>query len=154
MVIRIDARRAFSLVEVVLALGLVSFVLVALLGLFVVGMGTERDSGEHIRASNLASRLITERRNNPLDPAATFALPALNDPSLAPPGKLLLFSADDTAGATASEATIAVLATSTIPPQTDMAYLTLQFYWPAATANLSPRPAPNYRVATAVRIDP
>ena len=38
-------KRAFSLIEVVIALGLVSFVLVALLGLFSAGFNSSRDSG-------------------------------------------------------------------------------------------------------------
>jgi len=71
----------FSLVEVIVALGIMSFVLVALMGLFTVGLRTDRDSSDAMQAANLASLLIAQRRttptNAPSDPMAAFALPSL-----------------------------------------------------------------------------
>lgn len=52
---------AFSLVEVVIALGLVSFVIVAVIGLFSVGLQATRDSEESIDATNLAAEIIGKR---------------------------------------------------------------------------------------------
>ena len=41
-----DSERAFSLVEVVIAIGLVSFALLALVGLLMTGLRSSRESGE------------------------------------------------------------------------------------------------------------
>lgn len=51
--------RAFSLVEVVLALGICAFVLVALIGLFSTGLRTGRESEEQVQAANLASQILS-----------------------------------------------------------------------------------------------
>jgi len=53
--------RAFSLVEVVLALGICAFVLVALIGLFSTGLRTGRESEEQVQAANLASQILATR---------------------------------------------------------------------------------------------
>ena len=66
------ARGGFSLVEVVLALGLVSFVLVAVLGLFSVGLRGTQESDATIDASNLAAEMLGKRLASP-----TNELPAL-----------------------------------------------------------------------------
>lgn len=47
-------RRGFTLVEVTLALGLVSFALLSLLGLFVVGLTSSRDSSLETALSRIA----------------------------------------------------------------------------------------------------
>lgn len=71
-------RAAFSLVEVVLALGIFSFALMAIIGLFMVGINTSKESAEQIQAANLASLLISTRRTIPTNVIANFALPPLN----------------------------------------------------------------------------
>ncbi len=144
--------RAFSLIEVVLALGLISFVLVSLLGIFVIGIETERDSSAQIRAANLATRLVSERRNEPVDPNPKFLIPPLNDPSLGTAGKTLYFADGEGVVSSVADATMACRITSTLSSDSKLAYLTLRFFWPAATASATARP--NYRVATAVRIEP
>lgn len=73
-------RGGFSLVEVVLALGLVSFVLIAVLGLFSVGLRGTQESEETIDASNLAAEMLGKRLASP-----TNDLPALNGQSFGLP---------------------------------------------------------------------
>lgn len=51
-------RFAFSLAEVVIALGICAFVLVALIGLFSNGWRSSRDSEGQIQAANFASRFL------------------------------------------------------------------------------------------------
>jgi len=73
------ASSAFSLIEVALALGICSFVIVALMGLFTVGLHDSKDSGEKIEAANLASLILSARRAAPTStagPLANFAIPA------------------------------------------------------------------------------
>jgi type II secretory pathway pseudopilin PulG len=58
----------FSLVEVVLALGIISFAGMALLGLFSIGLDTNRDSMEELEATHIAQTLMAERRAVPVPP--------------------------------------------------------------------------------------
>ncbi len=69
---------AFTLVEVVVALGIFSFALVAIVGLFVVGINTNKESSDQIQGANFASLLVSTRRSLPTNSIANFALPPLN----------------------------------------------------------------------------
>ena len=53
------AGTAFSLVEVVLALGVVAFAIVAILGAFPAGLSTSRFSQNETRASQIAQDILT-----------------------------------------------------------------------------------------------
>jgi len=70
--------RAFSLVEVVLALGICAFVLIAMMGLFSTGLRTSRESEEQVQAANLASQILATRTAAPASDnnLANFAIPA------------------------------------------------------------------------------
>lgn len=72
------ARDAFSLVEVVLAMGITSFALVAMLGLFTTGLKSSSESENQIQAANLASMLLSVRSVSPTKVINNFALPPLN----------------------------------------------------------------------------
>ncbi len=75
---RKKAVEAFSLVEVVLALGICTFVLVAILGLFANGVLSTRESEEQIHAANLASMLVSLRATSPTNDITSlpsFAIP-------------------------------------------------------------------------------
>jgi len=75
-------RRAFSLIEVMLALGIVAFCLVTLMGLMTVGLQTSRDSTDTVQAADIASMLVSLRRTSPTNSLPTsFALPPLNLPA-------------------------------------------------------------------------
>lgn len=64
---------AFSLIEIVLALGITTFCLVALLGLFSVAIRTSRESAEELLAAHLAQSILVTRRSYPTnDLSATF----------------------------------------------------------------------------------
>lgn len=65
----------FSLVEVVVALGICSFVLVALIGLFSTGWKMTRESEEQVQAANLATQLIAARIVAPTNGPSTAAIP-------------------------------------------------------------------------------
>ncbi len=69
---------AFSLVEVVIALGIISFALAAIIGTFSVGIKFNQDSEEQIRAANVVSLLIATRRAAPTNSLANSVLPTLN----------------------------------------------------------------------------
>jgi uncharacterized protein (TIGR02598 family) len=60
-------RRAFSLVEVVMAIGLISFVLVGLLGLMSAGLGGIRNASDESSSAMIAKKLVAEIGQNSLD---------------------------------------------------------------------------------------
>ena len=67
---------AFSLVEVVMALGICTFVLVALIGLFSSGWKMTRESEDQMQAANLASQIIASRIVAPTNSVSNAAIPA------------------------------------------------------------------------------
>ncbi len=67
--------------EIVLALGICAFCLVALLGLFSVGMKSSRESIENLEVANLASLLIAQRRASPTNANPLALLPVLTAPA-------------------------------------------------------------------------
>ncbi len=68
--------RAFSLIEVVVALGICTFVLIALMGLLGTGLQSGRDSEDQIQATNLAALLIATRTAATTNTIPNFAIPA------------------------------------------------------------------------------
>jgi type II secretory pathway pseudopilin PulG len=66
-------------VEVVLALGIAAFALIAIVGLLPVGLKLAQESDEESRAINLISQITTDRRvSKEAEPSETFLLPALS----------------------------------------------------------------------------
>lgn len=59
-----DTQRAFSLIEVVFALGIASFCLLLLLALLPTGMRTNKDTLDESRALQVASALVLDARTN------------------------------------------------------------------------------------------
>ena len=53
-----DRQRAFSLVEVVLALGVISFAIVAILGVLPVGLSTSHSAQDDTRAAHIAQSIL------------------------------------------------------------------------------------------------
>ena len=66
-----NQRRAFSLVEVTIALGIASFCLVVTFALLPVGMTTNRDSIEQTTAASLSSSIVADLRGTPNTGAAS-----------------------------------------------------------------------------------
>jgi len=66
---------AFSLVEVVIALAICTFALVAMVGLLGTGLQSGKDSGDQIQAANMASLLISMRAAAPTNHIANFVIP-------------------------------------------------------------------------------
>lgn len=64
------SNRAFSLVEIALALGIVSFAIVALLGLVAVSFDSNRASDEDTLIASMARQVVVELRAIPFDELA------------------------------------------------------------------------------------
>jgi uncharacterized protein (TIGR02598 family) len=67
---------AFSLIEVMVALGICTFVIVGLIGLFGTGLQASRDSEDQIEAANTATFLLAARTASPTGTITNFAIPA------------------------------------------------------------------------------
>jgi len=71
--------RGFSLVEVVLALGLATFALIAIIGLLPMAMKSNRDSFEETHAVTVLEALIADRRiSAAASNSMTYGLPPLS----------------------------------------------------------------------------
>lgn len=68
----LSPSRGFSLIEVVFALGIFSFALIAILGLFTTGLKTTKDSEGSLRAANTASLLVARLKAIPTTTNATY----------------------------------------------------------------------------------
>ncbi len=143
------SKRAFSLIEVVLALGVCVFSLVAMLGLLSVGLGVGRDSRGEMQAANIAAQLVGIRRSCPTNVLSGGLLPPLNQPLSATPVSAWVDSVGNVTnqGAAAYQVSYQV-GTNAAAPST--ALIHLRFTWPAAA---DPRKAAGqYEVTTQVRM--
>lgn len=152
------ALLGFSLVEVVVALGIITFCVVAILSLFSLGLRNARDSESEIRAGNLALSLIGRMRAAPRADLTSqgFLFGPLTN------GGGPLFSVSPTApwylkgdGTRASDANsamnsngYALTADGAFDPTNKIATISFTMWWPAAAAltNASGK----YRVSTFV----
>lgn len=73
-----EASSAFTLVEVVIALGILSFSITALLGALSIGMNTNRESIEELEATHILQSMLTERRARPVQEDSNLCLPPLD----------------------------------------------------------------------------
>lgn len=73
-------KGGFSLVEVVLALGIVSFSLVGILSLFPVALDTAKDSKNETRVTLIAQTILSDLKSSPPD-KAEVVIYATEDPA-------------------------------------------------------------------------
>ncbi len=78
-----NRQHAFSLVEVVLALGVISFAIVAILGLVPIGLQTSHSSQDETRAAQIAQTIFASMAAQAPQNFQTIALPTTS-PSPAP----------------------------------------------------------------------
>src|SRR5437773_7022024 len=71
---------AFSLVEVVLALGVISFALVAIIGLLPIGLASGRGTIQETRANHLAEEIFATFRSQPFTSVAVASLNSSSGP--------------------------------------------------------------------------
>jgi len=66
------SKQAFSLIEVVLAIGITSFALLATIGLLPVGLNTLRESNTQTAVANISHQIRGELQQISFDPKADF----------------------------------------------------------------------------------
>jgi Tfp pilus assembly protein PilV len=142
-------RRGFSLVEVVLSLGIVTFCSVTLVALIPVGLSANKASREQITALNLCRSIESDLKATPAGAGAKSPLYAIAMPAAgATSTPVMLY--DTYAGSTTSFGTTIqpssqyrFTITLTGPPTTspnDPVNVTIQATWPASVVPASPVP--------------
>lgn len=74
---RFRARLGFSLVEIVMAIGIVSFALIATLGLLPVGLNVMRESMNQTALANISHQIRGELQQISFDPGTSFNIQQL-----------------------------------------------------------------------------
>jgi uncharacterized protein (TIGR02598 family) len=130
--------KAFSLVEVVLALAVCSFALVVLMGMLSVGLTSGKESKEELQAANLASLVVSQRRNAPTNTLSAAVLPSLNQPLPVVPATTYVDLAGQKNATAAGSAFQISYRAGTNAASPGVALVYLRFTWPpqapAATA--------------------
>ncbi len=145
---------AFSLVEVVVALGIFTFALVAIVGLFVTGLNTSKESSDQIQGANFASLLISTRRAVPTTVIPNFALPPLNAP-YSPGGTFLTNASGVAADGTTNSAPAYNLfyqAGTNSTTGSHLALVHVVVWWPLGAALPTNNPGGRYEVTTQVAL--
>jgi len=154
--------KAFSLVEVVLAMGIVSFALIILFALLPIGLKSNSDSMGESQGVNLLQALIADRQSTAYSNYSTyFNLPALTNVTTQMTGTLYVMEDGVTTNAQATAARYCV--NYTIYPATNTYYqatntpvagpplpvsINFRVSWPAAQTN---RPSSVETIATFMR---
>jgi Tfp pilus assembly protein PilV len=154
---RLPGVQAFSLVEVVLALGICAFVLIAMLGLLSTGLQSSKDSEDQIQAANVASLLISTCLANPTNSPANFAIPSsalTNGYANAYPGGINFIGVDGNLTNVSNAAYVITCqaGTNTISGSS-LAQVYLMLTWPARAtpSNVTVR---RYEISTYIPLNP
>jgi uncharacterized protein (TIGR02598 family) len=134
---RQEGRQAFSLVEVVFALGIATFAVVAIAALLPAGIQSANDSLEESGALNVLSEGVADRQAMPLTNATTvYHLPPLT-PTMTPTTNTFWIVDNNQYSAISSQARYRVTCSFT-PPATGTLNPYLGYFmvsWPAASTN-------------------
>jgi uncharacterized protein (TIGR02598 family) len=151
---RTSTLAAFTLVEVVVALAIFSFALMAIVGLFFVGIDTNKESSDQIQAANFASMLISTRRALPTSSINNFALPPLNV-AYSSNGTYLTnnagVAADGTVTGTRAYNLYYQAGTNSVTG-THLAQVHLMLWWPIASAMPINNPGNRYELTTQIAL--
>lgn len=142
---------AFSLVEVVVAMGIIAFALIILLGLLPVGLKSDIDSMGESQAVNLMQALIADRQATAFSTnSIVYNIPALTN--IVTPLTNTLFIMDDAVTTNASPATARYRVTYIVNPASMVSasatnytaaglpqpvLINFRVSWPAAQTNLT-----------------
>jgi type II secretory pathway pseudopilin PulG len=140
------------LIEVVLALGIFSFAVVAIGGLFFVGIDANKDSSDEVQAANLASLLISTRRAITTGTIANFALPPLTNVTTSGTGAYVMGVANDgtTTGTPAYNLYYQITTGTGIG--SNLAQVHLLLWWPPGLATPANNTGNRYELTTQVAL--
>jgi type II secretory pathway pseudopilin PulG len=133
---RSHRRRAFSLVEVVLALSVATFAILVIVALLPIGIKSTKDSLDETGALNVLSQVIADRQATPFaNPSTFYLLPALT-PTMTPVTNFFGILPNNQYSAATSQARYRVDYIA-MPPAAglDPYQIYLRVSWPAANTN-------------------
>lgn len=125
-------KAAFSLIEVVLAVGIFAFVAVALIGLFSYGLKINRESVDEMEATALAQSLLSLRVAGPTNALTNCALPPLDQAAEIAPTSPVYVSASGALVPDAADARFGLvyrIRPQPVPAGISSVYMCL--FWPA-----------------------
>ncbi|HSI82913.1 MAG: hypothetical protein ACAI35_11825 [Candidatus Methylacidiphilales bacterium] len=140
---------AFSLVEVVLALGIISFSLIAIMGVLAVGLQTSRESSDQIQAANITSLLMATARAMPTNLPSGFALPSLSQSAVT---NVVKIGADGTLNSANPTYNLYYIVGTNTTTGPKLAYVYLRLWWPLAAPMPTNNPDSCYEVAGQVAL--
>lgn len=140
---------AFSLIEVTIALGIIAFAMIVIMGLLPAGMSTVRESSEESAATNILAAVAADIRNIPAGQTNTpaYGIPAWSDPVVAQ-GTLRVDANGSEPGS--AQAPVYAVTWTIIPPAAQSAnprYVHVRVAWPGNA------PQPTGFVETLVGLD-
>jgi uncharacterized protein (TIGR02598 family) len=139
---RHSQRSGFSLVEVVMAIGIASFALLAIVGLLPVGMKSVQNASEQAAAANVANSIAHALRSAERINATTFSNSFSSQPivyTIAGAPSTIVWDTLDLNGSTTNTASARLKARLVItPPSTSNTNGTalISIAWPAQSPNL------------------
>lgn len=145
---------AFSLAEVVVALGVVSFAIVAILGVLPVGLQTGKSSQDETRATQIAQMVLSAMVSQSQSDFTGIKLPvtAATSVDLSSSQTVQLFANNDgvlSDSPTDATYNVAIICDSNVTPAFDSGYankVTVQVRWPVdPNPSQTPKPSQNYR---------
>lgn len=145
-----DSKRGFSLVEVVLALGVISFAIIAIFGVLPIGLNTGRSAQDDTRAVQLAQTIIDSMASQAQTQFTAISLPvasptpppidlSTSKSTVAAPAVKVYADNDGKLSDSPSGATYVVsIITDNAPTGFDTGYaneVTINVAWPVAAAS-------------------
>jgi uncharacterized protein (TIGR02598 family) len=91
------SRKAFTLIEVTLALGVASFCLITVFGLIPIGLTTNQNASEQTAAAGIASAISADLHSNPVVTGSTSRFQMMIPPAGSGTTETLYFSQDGAA---------------------------------------------------------
>jgi len=132
------SQNAFSLVEVVVSLGIVSFALLAIVALLPIGLQSTKDTIEETNAVNALSAIIADRQATPFNTkSVVYQLPVLTNGMPLQSNYFGITDNNQSTGATLTQAHYRVDYV-VIPPvagQLDPYQIHFKVSWPAPNTN-------------------
>jgi len=138
----------FSLIEVILALGVVSFALVVLVALSTSGLVLQGKTDHITRASETASSLFAVRRSSPAAPIADWPIKPLTEYPAALQTESGLIDATGRITTSADKAAFRYRLRASYDPDTRAGFLDFLLWWPARRQ--SPEGAEQLRMVTMI----
>jgi uncharacterized protein (TIGR02598 family) len=138
----LSQSKAFSLIEVVLALAIMSFCLIVLLGLLPLSLATIKNASEETSGINVASMVVSDLKSTPSTNSAssTYGLTLPTATAMASQAQVIYLdqAGGKLANATSAGARYKVTVTLSPPSAQNTIAGLAQLSWPAQAVNNSP----------------